>query len=108
MGKNYKAKFKVIKDNKKDFRKKGKYGNIIYPRYNSQLNFSNKKIKLSSHDFGITYTNVDFNEKIKFQKNRIEYGEDFTSANGDIVILKYKYKGKNKIITSINIIGGQN
>lgn len=107
-----KIKFKILKNNKKDAIKKSKIKglkeiNVCYPRFEAISNFDNKNINFIEHEFGTTYLTIDFKEKIKFPNNRIEYGEDFISSDEDLVILRYKYKGKDKIITSIEIIGNK-
>jgi len=71
----------------------------------AEVKFNKKKIELTEHDFGTTNTEITFPSKIKIPPNRIEYGEDYASIGKDLVILNYKLKGKDKIITSITIIG---
>lgn len=105
--KNYKVKFRVIKDNKHDGRRKDKkFKTIIcYPKYKAKAEFDDKKIEFSKHDFGTAYTIINFKENIKINKRFNEYGMDFIGADKSMVILSYKKKGKNMIITQIEIIG---
>lgn len=100
--------FKIIKDNKKDTLRKSKFckgAKVTYPMFEAKLEFNGKKIEFSEHDFGTTYTSIEFPKKVKVQKNRREYGDDYCSLGGDLVLLKYRLKGKSKILTSIDIIG---
>ena len=103
------VKFKVIKNRKKDQITKSKIwkAKVVHPRYESKAIFNNKTINFSEHDdnFRVTYTIIDFHKKIKFLKNRVEYGDDFMAQNHDLIILRFRYKGKRRIITSIEIVG---
>lgn len=100
-----KISLKILKDKKKDTKKKSNGMTFTYPMFKAKLIFNDKKIEFSKHDFGTTYTTIDFPNKVKIAQNRNEYGEDYCSLGGDLIILKYKLKGKDKIITSIDIIG---
>ncbi|KKN28620.1 hypothetical protein LCGC14_0852650 [marine sediment metagenome] len=104
-----KPEFRIIKDLKKDYTRKERIGKVRYPRYKAELKLNDKKINFSEHDEGcgnLTYTETEFDEFVKIPKNRLEYGEDYTAQNGDLVILRYKILSKNrKILTSIQIIG---
>jgi len=104
--KKEKIKFKIIKNKNKDFIRKDKsLGNICYPRFEAEARFNKKKVIFKEHEFPITYLIIKFPKKISIPKNRHEYGMDYASVGGDLIIIKYKYKGKQKIITEIEIIG---
>jgi len=107
MNKDYKVKFKVLKDNKKDFCKKDKKLdiNVTYPKYEAKAEFDGKTIEFKKHELGVTYTIIKFKNKIKINKRYHDWGEDYASIGKDLVILHYKFKGKRKIITEIEIIG---
>lgn len=100
-----KIEFKILKDKKKDVKRMGKFGHkVTYPMFKARLNFNGKKLEFSKHDFGTTYLTINFPEKIKLSERMKEYGEDYISVGKDLIIFNYKYKGKNKRITSISII----
>ena len=105
-----KVKFKVLKDNKRDGLRRDKRtkATIVYPKYEAKAEFDDKIINFEKHDFGTSYTIITFKENpisIKFPKNRVEYGKDYTCVDRSLLVLRYKYKGKRKIITEIEIIG---
>ena len=101
------VKFKVLKNKEKDNYTKYKKYNVVHPRYKAKAIFSSKTIHFEEHDEShhTTRTIIDFHNKMKFPKNRIEYGDDFRAQNGDIVVFNFKKKRKNRIITSIDLIG---
>lgn len=103
-----KVKFKVLKDNKRDGYRRDKKtkATIVYPKYKAKVKFDDKTIEFMKHRFGTAYTIINFKEwnKIKIPKNRIEYGEDYTCADGSLLVLNYKLKNKKKYITQLEII----
>lgn len=103
------VKFKIIKNNERDGVTKSKDfdAKVVHSRYEARAIFSNKTIDFREHDdkFGVTYTTIDFHKKVNFPKNRVEYSDDFFAQNNDLIILRFKYKGKRRIITSIDIVG---
>ena len=100
----HKASFIVKKDLVKDYIKKCKGYNIAYPKYESVAEFNHKKVEFDSHD-SYTYTTISFDKTVEIPEKSIEYSEDYASQSGDMVILKYRKKGKAMIVTSIEIIG---
>ena len=103
-----KVRFKVLKDNKRDERRRDKKfkTTIVYPKYEAKAKFDDKTIEFMKHEFGTAYTIINFKEwnKIKIPKNRNEYGEDYTCADGSLLVLNYKLKNKKKYITQIKMI----
>ncbi|MEK6895096.1 MAG: hypothetical protein AABX48_01095 [Nanoarchaeota archaeon] len=106
-----KVKFQVLRNNKHDAERKskslGKEVKVLYPRYKAKAYFNDKIVEFEEHEWGVTYTTIRFNQKIKLPKNRNEYGEDYSSSGGDLIVLRYKLKNKEKIITEIEIIGNR-
>ena len=102
-----KLEVKIVKDSEKDFRKKSKKlgVTILHPKFKAIGRFLNKKLDFSVDDYS-SRLSVRFDEKIKVQKNRIEYGEDFIASDGSLVLLRYKldHKGR-KIITEVECFG---
>jgi len=101
--------FKVIKNNERDGITKSKHfdAKVVHARYEARAIFNNKTINFREHDdkFRVTYATIDFHEKINFPKSRVEYSDDFIAQNNDLIILRFKYKNKQRIITSIEIVG---
>ena len=103
MKKNDKLKIKIEKDAKKDFTKKSKDGmNILYPKFNAKVEFDKVKMEFSDYD-SHKRISMDFAESFrKLPANRVEYGEDFSTADGRMLILRYKLDNRgNQVITSV-------
>lgn len=106
-----KLNIKTIKDSKKDFTRTIKEGSlkgcgVLHPRFKAEGNFLDKKLEFSEAE-SYSMMNMKFPELHKLLKKRIEYGMDFQTSNGDMLILKHKLDTKgNPIITSIELIGG--
>ena len=106
------VRFVISRDNKHDLKRKdklfGKEINVVSPRYKAKAYFNDKTIEFEEHEFGVTYINVNFKQKTRLPKNRNEHCEDYFSSGDDMIILSYKLKNKEKIITKIEIIGNTN
>lgn len=105
---NKKLNIKIKKDLKKDNRRKSKeFGvTISYPRFKAEGNFLDKKLEFSEDHFS-SRLSVKFKESIKIPKNRREYGEDFVSSDGSLILLRFKLNNKGqKIITEFECFGG--
>jgi len=92
--------FKVIKNNERDGITKSKHfdAKVVHARYEARAIFNNKTINFREHDdkFRVTYATIDFHEKINFPKSRVEYSDDFIAQNNDLIILRFKYKNKQR------------
>lgn len=100
-----KLKVTILKDSKKDFTRKGKSGfGVYYPKFRAKAEFYGTEIEFADYDShkGI---GMEFKELCKLPKNRQEYGQDFMTANGQLMIMIFKLDSKGKqVITSIEII----
>ena len=101
---------KIQKDSKKDFTRKIKKGTlkgcgVLYSRFNAKGNFLDKKLEFNEAE-SHSRMSVEFPQLHKLLKKRLEYGMDFPTSNGDLLILKHKLDTKGRpIITSIELIG---
>ena len=106
-----KLKIKIQKDCKKAFTRKIKTGTlkgcgVLYPRFEAKGKFLDKKLEFNEAE-NYSRIDIEFPQLHKLLKKRIEYGMDFQTSNGDMLILKHKLDTKgNPIITSIEILGG--
>ena len=97
---------KIIKNSKKDFtRKDKKLGiNVLYPKFEAKTKFKNVDFEFSEDDYS-SRSSITFKDKIT-PKNRLEYGEDFVTSDGKLLILRHKLDNKGRmIITEIEIFG---
>jgi len=105
--KNKKLRLKILKDSKKDFVKKSKFGDIgiLYSRFKAKGSFLGTKLRFTE---GESYSKIsmDFGNG-KFPANRREYGHDFITADGKLIIMKFKLDSKNRqVITEFEVFGG--
>lgn len=109
---NEKLKIKILKDAKKDFVRKSKVKglggiNVQHSRFHATGEFLGAKLdfrEASSH----SNLEVSFPEiKGMVPPNRKEYGSDFTTADGKLMIMRFKMDTKgDRVITSIDVLGG--
>ncbi len=110
--KNEKLKIKILKDSKKDFTRKSKMKGlgdikVQHSRFHATGEFLGAKLdfrEASSH----SNLEVSFPEaKGMVPPNRKEYGSDFTTADGKLMIMRFKMDTKgDRVVTSIDVLGG--
>lgn len=110
--KNEKLKIKILKDSKKDFSRKSKLKGlgdikVQHSRFHAKGEFLGAKL-----DFREAHSHsnleVSFPEtKGMLPANRKEYGSDFTTADGKLMIMRFKMDTRGeRVVTSIDILGG--
>ena len=104
---NKKLSIKILKDSEKDYVKKSKKLkgiSILHSRFKAKGKFLGIELEFDESESHSSMA-VGFKEVVPI--NRTEYGTDFVTSDGKLIILRYKMNSKGKmIVTSFEIIGG--
>lgn len=101
-----KLKVTILKDSKKDFSRKSKKNkwSVYYPKFNAKVEFFGVELEFSDYD-SHKRIGMDFKELCKIPKNRHEYGQDFMTSDGRLMIMRFKLDNRGKqVITRLEVI----
>ena len=110
--KKEKLKIKIIKDSEKDYVRKSKVKGlgdikVQHSRFHAKGEFMESKLEFHESEYH-SNLEVSFDEvKGMVPPNRREYGTDFPTADGKLLIMRFKLDTRGeRVITSFEIIGG--